>query len=132
MFGPRWALKAINGWNADVVQGHLLRICPRQRLMFLESEDRGVPGSGLTWSKDTSPVHPVHEEWHSQQRAPPVSKVIGDVGAGGTRLHVHDLHILIVRLCVADLLRPSYAFARSLPQYSAPSVASLLPLRLRD
>ena len=48
IFGPRWALKAINGWNVDVVQDYLLRIRRGQRVMLLESEDRGVLGSGLT------------------------------------------------------------------------------------
>ena len=112
IFGPRWALKAINGWNADVVQDHLLRIRPGQRVMLLESENRWILGSGVTLSKDTSYVHPIYVDWHSLQPVSPVSEVVGDVGAGGARLHVHDLHLFIVRLCGGRLICIADSFVR--------------------
>ena len=130
IFGLRWALKAINGWNVDVVQDYLLRIRLGQRVMLFESEDRGVPGSGFTWSEDTAHVHPIHVEWHSLQPVSPVSEVVGDIGAGGARLHVHDLHIVIVRLCAGRLISTADSFVRRTHSHGHCPNALLLPWRL--
>ena len=130
IFGPRWALKAIDGRNADVVQDHLLRIRPGQKVMLLECDNRGVRGSGLTWSEDTAHVHPIHVEWHTVQGVSPVSEVVRDVGAGGASLHIHDLHIVIVRHCAGSLVSSADVVVRRTHTHGHCPNALLLPRRL--
>ena len=98
--------------------------------MLFEREDRGVLGSGLTWSEDALHEHPIHVERHSMQPIAPVSVVVGDVGAGGARVHALDLHIVIVRLCVGRLISTIDSFVRRTHSHRHCSNALLLLWRL--